>query len=73
MKFQVEETKDKMRVRKTLKECGKVDMKMLGFVKYDAQNRDRWMSMTTGNRKTLPKYSIEGVVFYGLRSRDIKR
>jgi len=48
-------------------------MKSLGLVKDDAYNRDKWRSWTYGNRPTLPRCSNVGVVFYGLRSRDVKR
>jgi len=48
-------------------------MKMLGLVKGDAFHQDIWKSLTTGNRPTLPQYDNEGVIFYGLRSRDVKR
>jgi len=30
------------------------------------------MSLTTGNRPTLPQWGNEGVMHYGLRSRDVK-
>jgi len=45
----------------------------LGLVKDDAQNRDKWRSLTTGNRPTLPQCGNEGVIFYGLHSRDVQR
>jgi len=53
--LQVEGTKSKGRGRKTWNECGKVDMKRLGLVKDDAHNPDKWRSLTTGNRPTLPQ------------------
>jgi len=49
------------------KECVKVNMKRLGLVKNGAHNRDKWRSLTTGNRSTLPQCgNHDGVVFYGL-------
>jgi len=51
----------------------KVDKKMLRLVNNDAHNRDKWTSLTTVNRPTLPQCSNEGVIRYGLRSRDVKR
>jgi len=48
-------------------------MKRLVFLKDDAHNQDKWKSLTTGYRPTLPQCSIEGVVLYGLRSQDVKR
>jgi len=47
-------------------------MKRLGLVKDDAHNRDKCMSLTTGNRPTLPQCSNEGVILYALRSYDFK-
>jgi len=32
-----------------------VDMERLGLVKDDAHNRDKWGSLTTGNRLTQPQ------------------
>jgi len=63
------------RVRREVERCGmsvKVDMKRLGLVKDDAHNRDKWTSLTTGNRPTLPRYGNEGVILYGSLSRDVK-
>jgi len=54
-------------------ECVKVGMKRLGLVKDDAQNRDKWRSLTTGNRPTLPQCSNEVVILHGLHSSDVKR
>jgi len=55
------------------KACAKVDMKKPGLVKDDAHNRDKWRSLTTGNRPTQPQCCNEGVILYGLHSRDVKR
>jgi len=33
----------------------KVGIEKLGLVKDDAHNRDKWRSLTTGNRPTLPQ------------------
>jgi len=46
-------------------------MKMLTLVKDHARNRDKWRSLTTGNRPTLPQCDNEGVILYGLRSCDL--
>jgi len=55
-------------------ECVKVDIMIkLGLCKDDAHNRDKWRSLTTGNRSTLPLCGKEGVVPNGLRSRGINR
>jgi len=52
----------------------KIDMKMFGCIKDDeAHNRDKWRSLTTGNRPTLPQCGNEGVILYGLSPRDVKR
>jgi len=48
-------------------------MGRLGLVKDDTHNRYKWRSLTTRNRPTLPQRGNEGVVFYGLRSCDVKR
>jgi len=53
--------------------CVKNGMKRFGLVKGDAHNLDKWRSLTTGNRPTLPQCGDEGVIFFGLRSRDVKR
>jgi len=50
----VEGIKSKGRGRMTWNECVKVDMKRLGCVEDDAHNRDKWTSLTTGKRPTLP-------------------
>jgi len=42
-------------------------------VKGDAHNRDMCKSLTTGNLSTLPQCGSEDVIFYELRSRDVKR
>jgi len=63
----------KKRGRKTWNACVKVDMKRVGLIKKDAHNGDRWKSLATGNSPTLPQCGREGVVLYGLRSRDVKR
>jgi len=34
-----------------------VDTKRLSLVKNDAHNRDKWKSLTTANRPTLPQCS----------------
>jgi len=55
--------------------CVKVDMKRLDLVKDDdlvKHNRNKWRSLTTGDGSTLPECGNEGVIFYGLRSRDVK-
>jgi len=41
-KLQVETTKGKGRGRMTWNECVKIEMKRLGLVKEDAQNRNKW-------------------------------
>jgi len=46
-------------------------MKRLDLVKDDAHNQDKWRSLITRNRPTQPKYCNEGVILYGLRSRDL--
>jgi len=38
-----------------------------------AHDRDRWRSLATENRPTLPHCGNEAVILYGLRSRDVKR
>jgi len=43
----------------------KVGIKRLGMVKDKAHNRDKWRSLTTGNRPTLPQCGNEGVMLYG--------
>jgi len=43
------------------------------MVKDDAYNRDKWTSLTTRNRPTLPQCGNEGVILYGARSREVKR
>jgi len=44
----------KGRGRNTWNECVKVEKKMLGLVKDDAHNREKWWrSLPTGNRPTL--------------------
>jgi len=45
----------------------------LVLLKYDAHNRNKWRSLTTGNRPTLPQCGNESVVYYGLSSLDVKR
>jgi len=53
--------------------CVKIDMKRLGLVKDDAHNRDKWRSLTTANRPTLPQCVNADVILYELRSsRDVK-
>jgi len=50
-----------------------IPIKRLGLVKDDAHNQDnKWRSLTTENRLTLPPCGSESVVLYGLRSSDIK-
>jgi len=39
----------------------KVAMKRFGLIKEDAQNQDRWRSLTTRNRPTLPQCYNEGL------------
>jgi len=51
-------SKSKGRGRKTWNECMKVDMIKLGLVKDDAHNRDKWRSLTTGNRPTLTQCGL---------------
>jgi len=46
-------------------------MKRFGVVKDDDHNRDKWRSLTSGNRPTLPQCGRESVILYGLRSRDV--
>jgi len=60
---QVEGPKRNVRGKKTWNECVKVDMKKLGLVKDNAQNRIKWRNLTTGNRPTLPQCGYEGVIF----------
>jgi len=48
-KLQVEGIKSKERSTKMWNEFVKVDMKWFGLFKKDAQNRDRWRSLTTGS------------------------
>jgi len=48
-------------------------MKRLGLVKEDARYQDKWRSLTTENRPTLPQCGNEGVILYGLRFRDVNR
>jgi len=48
-------------------------MKRLGLVKDDAHNRDKWRSLKSESRPTLPQCSNECVILYGLRSRDVKQ
>jgi len=47
--------------------CVKVEMKMIGSVKDDAHNRDKWRNLTNGNLAR----GNEGVILYGLRSHEI--
>jgi len=47
--------KDKGIGWKMWNECVKVDIKSPGLVKYDGQNQDKWRSLTTENRPTLPQ------------------
>jgi len=68
---QVEGTKNNGRGRKMWNECVTVNIKRLDLVKDDAHNRDKWRSLTAGNCPTLPQFGNEGVILYGLRSRDI--
>jgi len=42
------------------------------LVKDDAHNRDKWRSLTTENRPTLPHCGNEDVIRNELRSRDVK-
>jgi len=37
----------------------KVDMKRLGLVKEDADKRDKWRSLKTGNHPTVPQSGNE--------------
>jgi len=67
-KLQLEGSTSKGRGRKTWNECVKVDMKRRGFSEDDAPNRDRWKSLTIGNRPTLPQCCNEGVILYGVLS-----
>jgi len=46
-------------------------MKRHSLDKDDAHTRDKWRSLTTGNRLTLPQCGNEGVILYGLHSRDV--
>jgi len=39
-------------------ECVNVYMKWLGLVKDDAQNRNQWRCLTSGNRPTLPQWAM---------------
>jgi len=48
-------------------------MKRLGLVKDEAHNRGMWRRLTTGTQPTTPQCSVEGVVFYALRSLDDER
>jgi len=48
-------------------------MKRLGLVKDDAHNRDKYRSLTTANRPTLPQCGNEYVILLGLHSRDVKQ
>jgi len=41
-------------------ECVKVDTNRLGLVQEDARYRDRWRSLTTGNRSTVPESASVG-------------
>jgi len=43
----------------------------LYFYYDDAHSRDKWRNLTTGNRPTLRQCDNEGVIRYGLRSRDV--
>jgi len=43
----------------------KVDIKRLVLVKDDAHSRDKWRSLTTGNRPALSQCGNEGVILYG--------
>jgi len=52
--------------------CEESDIKQLGLVQGDAHNRDKWWSLTTGNRPTLPHCSNKDVVLCGLCSRYVK-
>jgi len=67
--FYFTKTNSKGRGRKTWNEWVKDDMKRLGLVEDDG---DKWRSLTTGNRPALPQCGNEGVILYGLRSRDVK-
>jgi len=40
----------------------KVDMKGIGLIKDDVHNRDKWRSLTTVNRPTLPQCGNGGVI-----------
>jgi len=51
----------------------KVGIKRFGLVKDDTHIRDKWKSLTIGNRPTLPQCGNEGVVLNGLRFCDVKR
>jgi len=62
-----------LKIKTTWNKCVKVDMRRFCLVKDDAHNRDKWRSLTTGNRPTLPQCGNEDVILYGLRSRDVKR
>jgi len=46
---------------------------MILVIEDDTHNRDKWRSLTTGNRPTLPKCGNEGVILYELRSCEVKR
>jgi len=51
--------------------CVKFDMKRLDLVKDDAHNRDKWRSLTTGNRPILHQCGND--IICGVRSCDVKR
>jgi len=45
---------------KTWNVCVKVEIKRFGLVKEDAHYRNKWRSLTTGSRLTLPQCGKEG-------------
>jgi len=63
----------RLRGKKMWNVCEKVDTKSLGLMKNDAHIRYKWRILTTINHPKLPQCGNEGVILYGLHSRDIKR
>jgi len=48
-------------------------MQRLDLINDDAHNQDRGRNLTSsGNCPTLPQFGNEGVISYGLCSRDVK-
>src|SRR5450432_185777 len=71
--LQVEGTRPIGRGRKTWSQCVADDMKELGLIREDAQERTMWRGLISGNRPTLLQRGNAGADRYDLRSRDVKR